>query len=396
MTAYQENTEEEENRKLQLQIARRNNEQEPNEQDLRNTAKTVKRGAQMVQTGARAGELGSKGIELGSKGLRTVSKGLQAAGEGLKTTKLGRVLAAPLALVGKTGEAAAKKGEAAGKAGSALSQKIGKGAKEVKENAQKALNNPQQIQNALEEEKRRREELQQARYRVNNQTVGAGPGLKSPLSSPLVSGNSIQNLSQTQNNSAQDLSQRQSAQQSSLRQSRAASMMQARQNASQTQQEEETTKKTEEEREEQKKKQQADMLNGSLMVFGGLTTGLDTASTGTSFLFTLILRIPILLWRNIQMIYGTHFAKGKSRFIPPISWGPIPMPADKDAILLQIKIVMADLALGIALVVVMFGGFCVVHDFTKFMTSPLQAGANLAQGGSEMCLGGIMTSMLGL
>ncbi len=262
----------------------------------------------------------------------------------------------------------------------------------------------------LDEERRRREQFQQTRNLAHVQRTGLGGSALSkkppvmmrsgladaPLPLAALSANRTQNLSQRQNDNVQDLSQRQSAQQSSLKQSRAASIQQAKQNASQTQQEEETKKKTEEEREEQKKKQQADMLNGSLMVFGGLTTGLDAASTGTSFLFTLILRIPILLWKNIQMIYGTHFAKGKSRFIPPISWGPIPMPADKDAILLQIKVVMADLALGIALAVVMFGGFCVVHDFTKFMTSPLQAGANLAQGGSEMCLGGIMTSILGL
>ncbi|HAU66031.1 TPA: hypothetical protein DCW61_01670 [Candidatus Uhrbacteria bacterium] len=154
--------------------------------------------------------------------------------------------------------------------------------------------------------------------------------------------------------------------------------------------------RAEQENSDRKKKQNADMLNGSLMVVGSLTTSLDAASAGTSFLFTLIFRIPILLWKNIQMIYGTHFAKGKSRFIPPISWGPIPMPADKDAILLQIKVVMADLALGITLVVVMFGGFCVVHDIAKFMASPLQTGADLAQGGSEMCLGGIITSIFGL
>lgn len=104
-------------------------------------------------------------------------------------------------------------------------------------------------------------------------------------------------------------------------------------------------------------------------------------------------------WLNLEMIYGKYFTKGKSRFVDPISWDPIPVAVDKEAIILQGFVVAADIAIGVALLVLTFGGFCLLHDYSM-VTSSIGAaasiGASLAQGESGgLCLSGIISSALG-
>ena len=104
-------------------------------------------------------------------------------------------------------------------------------------------------------------------------------------------------------------------------------------------------------------------------------------------------------WFNLEMIYGKYFSKGKSRFIDPISWDPIPMAIDKEAIILQGFIVAADLALGVALLVLTFGGFCFIHDYVKILdiTQVMNIGAALARGeNGGLCLSGIIASTFGM
>lgn len=138
---------------------------------------------------------------------------------------------------------------------------------------------------------------------------------------------------------------------------------------------------------------------GAIFVVDLLAAALDLSSSGVSFVVDCILYMFTFGWLNLEMIYGKYFAKGKSRFVGPISWAPIPMPVDKDALILSGFIVAADIALAIAVLMVGMGGICLVHDFVKVTSSITEAaaiGASLAQGASGgLCLGGIISSTFG-
>lgn len=135
---------------------------------------------------------------------------------------------------------------------------------------------------------------------------------------------------------------------------------------------------------------------GIIYVVNILATAFDLSTLGVSFLIDVFVYMFSFGWLNLEMVYGTHIAKKKSKYVSPISWDPIPMPVDKEAHILQGLLLAADLALIIGLLVFTFMGFCFLHDFIKFTTSPLQFGTSLASGGNELCLGGIISSIFGL
>lgn len=144
----------------------------------------------------------------------------------------------------------------------------------------------------------------------------------------------------------------------------------------------------------------AKWIRFGIFVYNILAWALDMASIGISFIINVLFYIFSFGWLNTEMIYGTYFTKGKSRYVAPLSWDPIPMPVDKNAIILAGFVVAADIALGIAALMLTFGGFCILHDMVMVTSSVTQAasiGASLAQGGAAgLCLGGIITSAFGL
>lgn len=51
--------------------------------------------------------------------------------------------------------------------------------------------------------------------------------------------------------------------------------------------------------------------------------------------------ILTLGWWNVEMIYGTYIAKGKSKFIGPLSWDPFPIPLP--VIVFEIAVICLDI-----------------------------------------------------
>lgn len=203
-----------------------------------------------------------------------------------------------------------------------------------------------------------------------------------------------------------NLEEEDTAQQAQAQQAQRLAGIQAGMNAQKGQQQaqnqktEQADEQTRQQREELKTVAKATMRRGAIYVLNLLAAAIDLGSSGISFIVDIFLYILTLGWLNLEMIYGKYFAKGKSKFVGPISWDPIPMAIDKDAILLQGFVVAADLALGVAILVLSFGGFCLVHDFVKVTSSITEAaliGASLAQGQSGgLCLSGIIGSAFGL
>ncbi|GEM_PF-6606482 len=169
----------------------------------------------------------------------------------------------------------------------------------------------------------------------------------------------------------------------------------AAQQDAQQQEEAGTRREADTQREEVKKKAKAAFRRGLMVVLNVLVGALNISSAGVAFLIDGFIHLFSLGWLNLEMIYGTYFAKGKSRFISPLSWDPIPMPIDKKGILLVGFVVTADIALALAFLVMSFTGYCLIHDFVIFTASPIQTGTALAQGGGELCLGGIISATFG-
>jgi len=150
-----------------------------------------------------------------------------------------------------------------------------------------------------------------------------------------------------------------------------------------------------------KKNAKAAFRRGLISVVNFVAAALDLSSVGITFIIDVCIYIFTLGWLNLEMIYGRWFVKGKSRYISPLSWDPIPMPVDKNAVILSVVVVAADLALGVAIVGLGIGGTCLLHDVVKVTsTTTMEAvaiGSSIAQGASSgLCLGGIIASMLSL
>lgn len=175
---------------------------------------------------------------------------------------------------------------------------------------------------------------------------------------------------------------------------------QTRQQQAQSQQTQQSEEKTRQQREEIKKVAKAAVRRGAIFVTNSIASAFDLGSSGISFLINIFIYMFTLGWLNLEMIYGRYFMKGKSKYVGPLSWDPIPMPVDKNAIILAGFVVAADIALGIAALVLTFSGFCILHDMVKVTSSVTQAvsiGASIAQGeAGGLCLGGIITSAFGL
>lgn len=144
-------------------------------------------------------------------------------------------------------------------------------------------------------------------------------------------------------------------------------------------------------RREVEKKAKAAVKRGILFVLNFIAGAVDASVGGLTFVVDLFLYIFSFGWLNLEMIYGTHLAKGKSKIISPLSWDPIPMPVDPKAHWLQAFIVSADIALVVAIVFVSAFGTCFLYDYVQLISHPIQTGISLAQGGEGMCLGGIMS-----
>lgn len=84
-----------------------------------------------------------------------------------------------------------------------------------------------------------------------------------------------------------------------------------------------------------------------------LSTVLDLGTGGGALLVTIFIHLLSLGWLNVEMVYGTWIKKGKDPIVGKLSWDPIPMPVDKNGIMLQGLVIMADLIV-LTVIVILF------------------------------------------
>ncbi|MDG1949338.1 MAG: hypothetical protein P8J32_00770 [bacterium] len=155
----------------------------------------------------------------------------------------------------------------------------------------------------------------------------------------------------------------------------------------------EKQKEVQETRDFIKKEAKAAFRRGAIAIVDMIAAALDISSAGISFIIDIFIYMFTLGWLNLEMIYGTHLAKKKSKYVSPISWAPIPMPVDKDAILLQGFIVAADILLVVTGIGLGLTGLCLMHDMIQIQTNTVQV---IGSGGANLCLSTVVMSMLGL
>ena len=85
---------------------------------------------------------------------------------------------------------------------------------------------------------------------------------------------------------------------------------------------------------------------------------------------TIIIQAGTLGYLNLQFFYGSVIRKGQSRFIGPLTWDPIIVPFDENALILKAIVLGIDfvlLTLGVALLALMA---FIVFTFLSFATDP--------------------------
>lgn len=175
--------------------------------------------------------------------------------------------------------------------------------------------------------------------------------------------------------------------------------MQAQQQA-QAQQTQQADEQTRQQQEKIKRVTRSALEQGIAYTYTLLGAAIDMSTFGISFFVNAFGYLLVFVWSNIKMIVGNFFTKGRSRIISPLSWDPIPMPIDKNAIILCGFILTANIMLALAALTFSFGGVCTMHDFsivTSSITEAAEIGASLAQGQiGGLCFGGIISSLFGL
>ena len=164
------------------------------------------------------------------------------------------------------------------------------------------------------------------------------------------------------------------------------------------QKQDETEREQQDNEDTEKKQKTAKMItNGMLM---GANTGAGALdSTGVGFLLSFPVHLASLIKLfAVDMVYGIYIAKRKSKFIPPLSYAPIPLldKLDKYAIFYQSILIAAVFALALASIALGAGGACFLIDFVQFSEKPISTTIAAVSGGEGMCLGGIISLILGL
>jgi hypothetical protein len=140
-----------------------------------------------------------------------------------------------------------------------------------------------------------------------------------------------------------------------------------------------------------KRRAKAAFKRGVIYVVDLIASGIDIGTTGVSIIVDIFIYIFTFGWLNLELFYGKKFRKGKDPFISPLSWDPIPVPVDPNAVILEGIIIAADIAIIIIGFVLFFLGFCILHDYISFMENPLDFATSIVQSPGDSCFGAIIT-----
>lgn len=90
-----------------------------------------------------------------------------------------------------------------------------------------------------------------------------------------------------------------------------------------------------------KKTAEVAIQRGVRGVMQAVFTTIGAGTLGVGFIVTAVFQLIDLGWMNVEMVYGYYLAKGKSKFISPLDWTPLPIPLHP--IWLHIGVIFLDL-----------------------------------------------------
>ena len=120
-----------------------------------------------------------------------------------------------------------------------------------------------------------------------------------------------------------------------------------------------------------KRKAKAGLKRGMVYIIDIIAGALDVATAELMFLVDFFLYIFTFSWLNLQMFYGSFFAKGKSKFIDPLTWDPIPLPLPNQW--LYLALLAADILLIVMAITVIMSFILFFFTLYYLWNNPGQA-----------------------
>lgn len=136
-------------------------------------------------------------------------------------------------------------------------------------------------------------------------------------------------------------------------------------------------------RREVEKKAKAAFKRGVAGVVSTITAAFDIGSWIT-FMINWIWYFAILGWMNFQLIYGTYFTGGNSKYVSPLDWDPLPINGIVPPIILHIIIIAIDITLIIAAGIMVGIVMLVFTILADIWTNPLQSASDMILGTGEL------------
>src|SRR5690606_17142136 len=112
----------------------------------------------------------------------------------------------------------------------------------------------------------------------------------------------------------------------------------------------------------------------------------DFGTAYVSYLVTGIMHFVTLGWMNLEMIYGSWIAKGKSKLISPLNWSPLPLNGILPEQILWGVVILLDLVLIFIGLVILIAMMAVVYIYYQFLTDPVGTTSAILSGSGDAIL----------
>lgn len=135
-----------------------------------------------------------------------------------------------------------------------------------------------------------------------------------------------------------------------------------------------------------------------MAIVDSLAGSLDASTAGLTTIVDWIMYALTFGWLNVEMIYGTFIAEGKSAAIAPLTADPIPLPFDKKSadLMVIMALIAIDVLLGVVLVAVMMFAGVVLYVISQIMTDPNAALQFFITNGMDTGLFSILKSFISI
>jgi len=142
----------------------------------------------------------------------------------------------------------------------------------------------------------------------------------------------------------------------------------------------------------------AGVKRGVIYIADSIGASLDMSTAGISTLVDVFMYLFTFGWLNVEMIYGTFIAGGKSNIIAPLTVDPIPVPFEKKTanLMAVFLLLAADVFLGIVGTAVILFACTLLYVVYILMSNPVGAAEFVLTNGFSTEFLSIIKSLLNL